>query len=136
MLFIDNTEPTKVDTDLRADLCWREHASLLGLDRPYGLVKSVVLPNRCVQTYCWTPGILLSAMRAILYVVGSGLKGSRLRTTYLIMRSSTCNKIEGCQTHPRRILLNSVDEFSGLMPTPRNDGVRSCSCRTCQQPVP
>ena len=77
-----------------------------------GQISGAAKPG--VQTYCWTPGILLSAIRAILYVVGSGLKGSRLRTTYLIMRSSTCNKIE-CQTHPRRILLNRLMS-SGLMP--------------------
>ena len=55
-----------------------------------GQISGAAKPG--VQTYCWTPGILLSAIRAILYVVGSGLKGSRLRTTYLIMRSSTCTR--------------------------------------------
>ena len=68
---------------------------LASLDKPLGWVKAV---KSGARTYCWSPGILLSAIRAILYVVGSGLKGSRLRTTYLITRSSTCSR-SGCQTH-------------------------------------
>ncbi len=49
-------------------------------------------------------------MRAILYVVGSGLKGSRLRTTYLIMRSSTCIQRQGYQIQ-YQCLLTVPDMF-------------------------